>query len=91
MDFFKHANDQRQTVLLVVCFFILCEIDDVKQRIRTHPRSGISSDYLCLCLGVDFNRKWHQFHERVRFWGVGFIFKGKGSKLMVGVQLDFEP
>jgi len=41
--------------------------------------------------GVDFNRKWHQFHERVHFWGVGFIFKGKGSKLRVGVQLDFEP
>ena len=54
-------------------------------------RSIIQNHSPYLKKGVDFNRKWHQFHERVHFWGVGFIFKGKGSKLRVGVQLDFEP
>ena len=77
------------------CGLLISErVGDNKQKIS--PNLAKRTDFLVhkaqiLKPGVDFNRKGHQFHERVHFWGVGFILKGKGSKLRAWVQLDFEP
>ena len=40
------------TVFLFIYSYVVCK----KQRIRTHPQLGISSDYLCLCCNAEIDK-----------------------------------
>jgi len=60
-------------------FFFICDyVGYKKQRIRTHPQLGISSDYLCLAKAYNIDTVSQGF-KRFHFFRYGFIFGGRVS------------